>query len=81
MKKLSVNPMSNSSDNSFKTLADITEKLSYGRSDGVAITGIVGLVLAFMMVVLVGGWVVYATNQNSKSEINLKPPQSQQSHK
>jgi len=81
MQKLSVNPMSNSSDNFFKTLADITEKLSHGRSNGIAITGIAGLVLAFMMVVLVGGWVVYATNQNSKSEINLKPPQSQQSHK
>ncbi len=80
MNKLSVNPPSNSSDNSFTTLANVTEKLSHGRSDGVAITGIVGLVLAFMMVVLVGGWVVYATNQNSKLENNLKPPQSQQSY-
>ena len=78
MKKLSVNPPSNSSDNSFKTLTDVTEKLSQGRSDGVAITGIVGLVLAFMMVVIVGGWVVYATNQNAKPEINPNSVHSEQ---
>jgi ABC-type antimicrobial peptide transport system permease subunit len=81
MKKLSVNPMSNSSDNSFKTLADITEKLSHGRSDGVAIFAIFGLVIVSITLILSGVWIVYATNQNSKSEINLKPPQSQQSHK
>ena len=79
MKKKSVNPSSNPSDNSFTTLADVTEKLSHGRSDGVAITGIVGLVLAFMMVVLVGGLVVYATSQNSKPEINPNPVNSEQS--
>ncbi len=78
MKKLSVNPPSNSSDNSFKTLADVTEKLSHGRSDGVAITGIVGLVLAFMMVVLVGGLVVYAANQNSRPENNPNSVNSEQ---
>ena len=78
MKKISVKPPSNSSDNSFTTLADVTEKLSHGRSDGVAITGIVGLVLAFMMVVLVGGLVVYATNQNSRPEINPNSVHSEQ---
>ena len=78
MKKKSVNPSSNPSDNSFTTLADVTEKLSHGRSDGVAITGIVGLVLAFMMVVVVGGWVVYATNQNAKPEINPNSVHSEQ---
>jgi ABC-type Na+ efflux pump permease subunit len=67
MKKLSVNRLSKDSDNSLKTLADVTEKLSHGRSDGVAITGIVGIVLAFMMLILVFGLVVYGTNQNSKS--------------
>jgi len=78
MNKLSVNPPSNSSDNSFTTLANVTEKLSHGRSDGVAITGIVGLVLAFMMVVIVGGLVVYATNQNSRPEINPNSVHSEQ---
>jgi hypothetical protein len=74
MNKLSVNRLSNDSDNnSLKTLADVTEKLSHGRSDGVAITGIVGMVLAFMMVALVCGWVVYATNQNSKPKLENNP--------
>lgn len=68
MKKLSVNRLSKDSDNSLKTLADVTEKLIHGRSDGVAITGIVGIVLAFMMLILVFGLVVYGTNQNSKSK-------------
>ena len=68
MNKLSVNRLSNDSDNSLKTLADVTEKLSHGRNDGVAITGIVGIVLVFMMVIFVCGLVVYGTNQNSKSK-------------
>jgi len=79
MNKFPVNPSSPTSDNSFKTLADVTEKLSHGRSDGVAITGIVGLVLAFMMVVIVSGLVVYTTSQNSKPEINPNSVHSEQS--
>jgi len=73
MKKISVKPPSNSSDNSFTTLADVTEKLSHGRSDGVAIVAIFGLVVVSMTLILSGVWIVYAANQNSKPEINPNP--------
>jgi len=78
MKKLSVKPPSNSSDNSFKTLADVTEKLSHGRSDGVAIVAIFGLVVVSMTLILSGVWVVYAANQNSRPEITPNSVHSEQ---
>ena len=78
MKKISVNPLSNSSDNSFTTLANVTEKLSHGRSDGVAIVAIFGLVVVSMTLILSGVWIVYAANQNSKPEINPNPVNSEQ---
>ena len=70
MNKFPVNPSSQSSDNSFQTLANVTEKLSHGRSDGVAIVAIFGLVVVSMTLILSGVWIVYAANQNSKTEIN-----------
>ena len=79
MKKLSVKPWCNSSDNSFKTLADVTEKLSHGRSDGVAIVAIFGLVVVSMTLILSGVWIVYAANENSKPEINPNSAHSEQS--
>jgi hypothetical protein len=78
MKKISVKPPSNSSDNSFTTLANVTEKLSHGRSDGVAIVAIFGLVVVSMTLILSGVWIVYAANQNSKPEINPNPVHSEQ---
>ena len=80
MNKLSVNPPppSNSSDNSFKTLADVTEKLSHGRSDGVAIVAIFGLVIVSMTIILSGVWIVSAANQNSKPQINPNSVHSEQ---
>jgi hypothetical protein len=81
MNKLSVNPPSNSSDNSFITLADVTEKLSHGRSDGVAIVAIFGLVVVSITLILSGVLIVYAANQNPKPEINTNSVHSQQSHK
>jgi hypothetical protein len=78
MKKISVKPPSNFSDNSFKTLANVTEKLSHGRSDGVAIVAIFGLVVVSMTLILSGVWIVYAANQNSKPEINPNSVHSEQ---
>ena len=78
MKKISVNPLSNSNDNSFKTLADVTEKLSHGRSDGVAIVAIFGLVIVSMTIILSGVWIAYAANQNAKPQINPNSVHSEQ---
>jgi hypothetical protein len=78
MKKISVKPPSNSSDNSFTTLANVTEKLSHGRSDGVAIVAIFGLVVVSMTLILSGVWIVYAANQNAKPEINPNSVHSEQ---
>lgn len=78
MNKLSVNQPSNSSEDSFKTLADVTEKLSHGRSDGVAIVAIFGLVVVSMTLILSGVWIVYAANQSSKPEINPNSVNSEQ---
>jgi ABC-type antimicrobial peptide transport system permease subunit len=75
---MSINPPSNPSDNSFKTLADVTEKLSHGRSDSVAIVAIFGLVIVSMTLILSGVWVVYAANQNFKPEINPNSVHSEQ---
>jgi ABC-type antimicrobial peptide transport system permease subunit len=81
MNKLSAKSLPNSSDSSFKTLADVTEKLSHGRSDGVAIVAIFGLVVVSMTLILSGVWIVYAANQNSRPEIKPNSVHSQQSYK
>jgi hypothetical protein len=81
MNKLSAKSLSNSSNDSFKTLANVTEKLSHGRSDGVAIVAIFGLVIVSMTLILSGVLMVYAANQNPKPEINTNSVHSQQSHK
>ncbi len=46
-------------DNAFKALTDVTEKLSQGRSDHVAITAIVGLVICFMTMICITGFVYH----------------------
>lgn len=66
---------SSANENSFTTLANVTEKLSQGRSDGVAMTAIFSLTVCFMTVIIVGGF-VYAASQNPKADINAKPIQS-----
>jgi hypothetical protein len=55
-------PPTDPSDNAFKTLANVTAILSQGRSDAVAITGIVGLVLVVMTSIAVTGFVYLAAH-------------------
>ena len=61
---------SESNHNSFQILADATTKISTDRSDSVAITAIVGIVLSFITLLLVGVFTIYVTNQNPNQEIN-----------
>lgn len=63
------------SDNAFKTIANVTATLSQGRSDAVAITGIVGLVLAFAFMTLTVGF-VYTASHNPPP---VNPPTQQSS--
>ncbi len=58
-------PPSFDSDSSFKPWLSTIVDLAKNRSDSVAITAIVGLVFCFIVLMLVGGYVVYLTNQNS----------------
>ncbi|MDJ0844804.1 hypothetical protein [Crocosphaera sp.] len=59
MKELSTPSSSdhNNNDNAFKALTDVTEKLSQGRNDNVAIIAIIGLVFSFMTMICIAGFV------------------------
>ena len=48
--------------NSFESLANATTELTKNSSDSVAIAAIVGLVLSFITLVIIGGCVIYVTN-------------------
>jgi hypothetical protein len=58
----SLDPNNNQDKNNeaFKALIKTTETLSQGRSDGVAIVGIICVVIAFMTMIIIGGLVLYS---------------------
>ncbi len=72
----SLDPNNNQDKNNeaFKALTKTTETLSQGRSDGVAILGIIGLVIAFMTATIIGGiiggLVLYSVNMNAQPTNN-----------
>ncbi|MGK7942793.1 MAG: hypothetical protein AB4062_22070 [Crocosphaera sp.] len=65
MKKSSVPLPSdpNNNDNAFKALTEVTEKLSKGRGDNVAMIAIVGLVFSFMTMICIAGFVSIDNNR------------------
>lgn len=66
MTKASVPPPSDPNsnpNNCFQSLTDVTAKLSQGRGDNVAIVGIIGLVLAFMTMIVIAGFVYTDSNR------------------
>ena len=52
----------NPNSNSFESLTNATTELTKNSSDSVAIAAIVGLVLSFITLVIIGGCVIYVTN-------------------
>ena len=62
MTKSAIRSPSDPNPNSFESLTNATTELTKNSSDSVAIAVIVGLVLSFITLVIVGGCVIYVTN-------------------
>ncbi len=62
----------NNNDNAFKALTEVTEKLSRGRGDNVAIIAIIGLVFSFMTMICMAGF-VYTNNNRNTGNISPLP--------
>ena len=62
MTKSAIPSPSDHNPNSFESLAHATTELTKNSSDSVAIAAIVGLVLSFITLVIVGRCVIYVTN-------------------
>ena len=50
----------------FQALTEMIQILAQGRSDCVAIVGIIAIVIAFMTTTIIGGLVIYSLNINSQ---------------
>ena len=64
--------LSQNNTKSFKELTKTTIELAKNRSDGVAITAIVGLVISFTTLIIVAGCTFYIVNQSLNKNTNLK---------
>ena len=67
----------NNNDNAFKALTDVTEQLSKGRGDNVAMVAILGLVFSFMTMVCIAGFVYTDNNRqvNHTPQLSITQPE------
>ena len=75
----SLDPNNNQDKNNeaFKTLTETTKILSQGRSDSVAIVGIISILCGFVttaMIAMIAGLVIYSLNMNAQPTNNQPSP-------